>query len=168
MQVCEELYEALAVQQLFCNGVSSCLGWKARTTTLLPSLTSSVYIWLRNSRTNVYSQDLSNLSRALVSSSAASYRFAEAFQAFFRCGVALNSCSLFLSLDKLCQMDIETSGAHSLRTMPQSKLWKACMMKRRMCLLMVHDKDGSRLMERIRRNSAEKSDGRSLKIPDGG
>ena len=61
-------------------------------------------------------------------------------------------------------MEIETRGAHSFLTMPQSRLWKANMMKRRMCVLMDQDRELSRLMSRARRKRSEKSEGRALKI----
>lgn len=99
----------------------------------------------------------------MVGSSAESYRLAAALHALFRCEFWSSLPSRFWSVERLCQIEIDTSGAHSLRTIPQSKLWKAPMMNRRMLALMVQDIFWSRLMERMRLKRLEKSSGRSSK-----
>ena len=112
----------------------------------------------------MYSQDLSNLILALVESSAASNLLMDALQAFLSCGLASRSSSLFFSVDRLCQIPMDTSGAHSFRTMAQSKLWKAYMMNTIRCVRIVQDRELSRVRERTRRKRSENSVGRSLKV----
>lgn len=66
-------------------------------------------------------------------------------------------------MDRLCHIDIETRGAHSFRTMAQSRLWNDCIMNERIWVLTKTESDLSRLSDRIRRKSVEKSSGRSSK-----
>src|SRR3569833_158092 len=93
----------------------------------VPCLLSPLYSMLTKLSTRVYSQDLSNRRRALAASSAESYRFADALQAFLRCVVWSSFWSRFASVARLCHIDIDTKGAHSFRTMLQTRLWKSCI-----------------------------------------
>jgi hypothetical protein len=161
LEVDQKLEEAFAVQGLFWDmldpGPQGLMGGG------LPVLALSVYSRERKLRTEVYSHDLSKRRRAFIASSAASYRFADALQAFLRWGCESSSSSRFFSVDRLCQMEIETKGAHSLRTMAQSRLWKANMTNSKTFVRIVQESESSRVMDRARRNRSAKSAGRSLK-----
>lgn len=114
----------------------------------------------------MYSHDRSKRILALPASSPASYRFPAALHAFFSPELLANRRSLASSLDRLCQMDIETSGAHSLRINGFSTDWKALIMKETIDNREEVPSDGSTLIERIRWKRLEKSAGRSEKISD--
>jgi hypothetical protein len=112
----------------------------------------------------VNNHERSNRSRGLVASSAASYRFAAALQAFLNCGFWSSFCSRFFSLDILCQTEIETNGAHSFLMIPLSSDWKALIMKESRCVRIVRESVVSKIIERIRRNRLENSAGLSANI----
>ena len=58
-------------------------------------------------------------------------------------------------------MEMETSGAHSFRTILQSRFWKAKMTNCRILVRTVHERELSRLIDRVRRNRSENSVGLS-------
>ena len=120
----------------------------------------------KKSRSIVYSHDLSNRIFAFVGSSPASYRFAAALHAFLSIGPFPSMRSLASSLGRLCQIEIETRGAHSFRTKTFSRDWKALIMKERIANREEIASELSMLIERIRWNRLEKSSGLSEKIPE--
>jgi len=161
LEVDQKLEEAFAVQDLFWGMLGS--GPQGLMGGGLPVLALLVYNRERKLRTEVYSHDLSKRRRAFIASSAASYRFADALQAFLRWACESSSSSRFFSVDRLCQMEIETKGAHSLRTMAQSRLWKAKRTNSKTFVRIVQESESSRVMDKARRNRSAKSAGRSLK-----
>ncbi len=63
----------------------------------------------------------------------------------------------------LCHIDIDTSGAHSLRTMPLSRDWKALIMNESRWVRIARLRVVSKVMESILRNKVENSLGLSVK-----
>lgn len=116
------------------------------------------------SNMRVYSQERSNRILPCVSSSAVSYRLAEARHAFLSCPCSSNLRSLADSVARLCHVDIETRGAHSFRTRSLSKDWKALMRNDKRCIRMAVDKEASRLMDKTRRKNEENCSGSFEKV----
>lgn len=63
------------------------------------------------------------------------------------------------SVAKLCHIEIETRGAHSLRTSPLSSDWNALRMKDNTWVRTVAASEKSRLIDRTRRKKDEKRSG---------
>ena len=126
---------------------------------------SPVLLYMRSmkSSNSVNSQERSNRSLALVVSSAVSNRLKVALHAFRSIGFSPNSCSLTTSLCRFCHIEMATRGAHSFLTNPLSKDWKAPMTKDIRCVRILVVREGSMIMDMIRRKNDENSDGLVVK-----
>lgn len=106
-----------------------------------------------------YNHARSNRNLACEVSSAASYLFVAARHAFLNCPCCSNFRSRADSEARLCHIEIDTSGAHSLRTRPLSKDWKALMRYDNRCVRRPIAKVLSMLIDNIRRNKEENRPG---------